>query len=102
MPYLDYVNHDDFDSYELVGGRIITLWGSAKGALLKSGKKSRSGDEGRISYGPMGPADYLLDHGFVPPVCRYSKESSGGALTAELTFDVSDSDRLREDKLDVL
>jgi len=76
------------------------LWGSAKGALLKSGKKLGTGDEVRISYGPKGPADYLLDHGFVPPMCRVS--SNGAAVSAELSFEVDDADRFRDDKLDVL
>lgn len=100
LPYLDYANHDDFDSFELVGGGIGMLWGSAKGALLKSGKSLREGDEVCISYGPKGGADYLLDHGFVPPMCKAS--SSGGAVTSELTFEVEDTDRFRDDKLDVL
>mmetsp|Transcript_55225 Transcript_55225/g.117385 ORF Transcript_55225/g.117385 Transcript_55225/m.117385 type:complete len:277 (-) Transcript_55225:167-997(-) len=101
LPYLDYANHDDFNSYELVDGGIGTLWGSAKGALLKSGRALRRGDEVRISYGPKGPADYLLDHGFVPPMCRKSG-GTGGAITSELTFEVDDADRFRDDKLDVL
>ena len=100
LPYLDYANHDDFDSFELVGGGIGMLWGSAKGALLKSGKPLREGDEVCISYGPKGGADYLLDHGFVPPMCKAS--SSGGAVTSELTFEVDDTDRFRDDKLDIL
>ena len=100
LPYLDYANHDDYDSYEIVGGGVGTLWGSSKGALLKSGKKLSVGDEVRISYGPKGPADYILDHGFVPPMCQIS--SSGGAITAELSFEVNDSDRFCDDKLDVL
>eukprot|EP00580_Thalassiosira_gravida_P016966 CAMPEP_0201664462 /NCGR_PEP_ID=MMETSP0494-20130426/5919_1 /ASSEMBLY_ACC=CAM_ASM_000839 /TAXON_ID=420259 /ORGANISM="Thalassiosira gravida, Strain GMp14c1" /LENGTH=625 /DNA_ID=CAMNT_0048143235 /DNA_START=122 /DNA_END=1996 /DNA_ORIENTATION=- len=100
LPYLDYANHDDFDSYELRDGGIGMLWGSAKGALLKSGKKLGTGDEVRISYGPKGPADYLLDHGFVPPMCRVS--SNGAAVSAELSFEVDDADRFRDDKLDVL
>lgn len=52
----------------------------------------------RISYGPKGPADYLLDHGFVPPMCA----SSGSAVAAELAFSVGDVDRFRDNKLDVL
>jgi len=100
LPYLDYANHDDYDSYEIIGGGINALWGSSKGALLKSGKALKKGDEIRISYGPKGPADYLLDHGFVPPMCR--TKSRGGAITAELTFEVDESDRFRDDKLDVL
>jgi len=103
LPYLDFANHDDYDSYELRDGGVGTLWGSAKGALLKSGKKLRKGEEVRISYGPKGPADYLLDHGFVPPMCQTSKGGGGGsAVTAELSFEVNDSDRFRDDKLDVL
>jgi [ribulose-bisphosphate carboxylase]-lysine N-methyltransferase len=101
LPYLDFANHDDFDSLELVGGGIGTLWGSAKGALLKSGKALEVGDEIRISYGPKGPADYLLDHGFVPPMCQ-TTSGTGGAITAELSFEIDDSDRFRDDKLDVL
>ena len=100
LPYLDYANHDDFDSIELVGGGIGMLWGSAKGALLKSGKALKEGDEVCISYGPKGGADYLLDHGFVPPMCKAT--STGGAVTSELMFEVDDNDRFRDDKLDVL
>lgn len=37
-------------------------------ALLRSGKVLDVGDEVRVSYGPKGPVDYLLDHGFVPPM----------------------------------
>ena len=101
LPYLDYANHEDYNSYELAGGAVGSLWGSDKGALLKSGKKLNVGDEIRISYGPKGPADYLLDHGFVPPMCRVSW-GGGAALTAELSFEVDDADRFRDDKLDVL
>jgi len=100
LPYLDFANHDDYDSFELVGGGIGMLWGSAKGALLKSGKALREGDEVCISYGPKGGADYLLDHGFIPNTCKAS--SSGGAVTSELTFEVDDTDRFRDDKLDIL
>ena len=103
LPYLDYANHDDYDSYEIVGGGVGTLWGSAKGALLKSGKPLKVGDEVRISYGPKGPADYLLDHGFVPNMCQLnSKDGGGTAITAELSFEINNSDRFRDDKLDVL
>mmetsp|Transcript_10638 Transcript_10638/g.24296 ORF Transcript_10638/g.24296 Transcript_10638/m.24296 type:complete len:600 (+) Transcript_10638:57-1856(+) len=100
LPYVDYANHDDYDSNELVGGGIGMLWGSSKGVLLKSGKALRVGDEVRISYGPKGPADYILDHGFVPPMCQLSTQ--GGAITAELSFEVDESDRFRDDKLDIL
>ena len=100
LPYVDYANHDDYDSFELVGGGIGMLWGSSKGVLLKSGKALRAGDEVRISYGPKGPADYILDHGFVPPMCQLSTQ--GGAITAELSFVVDESDRFRDDKLDIL
>ncbi|KAL7532490.1 hypothetical protein ACHAXR_004659 [Thalassiosira sp. AJA248-18] len=103
LPFLDFANHDDYESYEIKGGGIGTLWGSAKGALLKSGKALRVGDEIRISYGPKGPADYILDHGFVPPMCQVSSMSGGGgAITAELSFEVDDANRFRDDKLDVL
>ncbi|KAL7432719.1 hypothetical protein ACHAXH_004764 [Discostella pseudostelligera] len=119
LPYLDYANHDDdYDSLELKGGTLgMMLWGgSAKGVLLKSGKSSITvGEEIRISYGPKGPADYLLDHGFVPPMCRVdgggggktkTKGRLGGvlgsAITSELSFEVEDTDRFRDDKLDIL
>ena len=105
LPYLDYANHDDFDTIEIsgggVGGGIGMVWESAKGALLKSGKTLEVGDEVKISYGPKGPADYLLDHGFVPEMCQ-STSNTGGAVTAELSFELDDSDRFRDDKLDVL
>ena len=42
----------------------------------------------------------MLDHGFVPPMCKAS--SSGAAVTSELTFEVDDTDRFRDDKLDIL
>ena len=100
LPYVDYANHDDYDSNELMGGGIGMLWGSSKGVLLKSGKALRVGDEVRISYGPKGPADYILDHGFVPPMCQLSTQ--GGAITAELSFEVDEQDRFRDDKLDIL
>ena len=111
LPYLDYANHDSDDignSYEIVGGGIRTLFGSDQGALLKSGKKLNVGDEIRISYGPKGPADYLLDHGFVPSMCQIGggggsgSSGSGSAITAELTFEIDDTDRFRDDKLDIL
>lgn len=105
LPYLDYANHDDFDTLEIsgggVGGGIGMVWESAKGALLKSGKALEVGDEVKISYGPKGPADYLLDHGFVPEMCQ-STSNTGGAITSELSFEVDDSDRFRDDKLDIL
>ena len=87
---------------------IGTLWGSEKGALLKSNNKALNvGDEIRISYGPKGPADYLLDHGFVPNMCQLNDGSGGRsgpplAITAELSFEIDDTDRFRDDKLDVL
>ena len=105
LPYLDYANHDDYDTYEIVGGGIGTLWGSEKGALLKSNKALNVGDEIRISYGPKGPADYLLDHGFVPNMCQLNGSggrSGSSAITAELSFEIDDTDRFRDDKLDVL
>jgi [ribulose-bisphosphate carboxylase]-lysine N-methyltransferase len=124
LPYLDYANHNDNDTYEIRGGNIaidgggggLNLWGmKTKGAqlLVPSSKSStlQIGDEICISYGPKGPVDYLLDHGFVPPMCRTcSNSSSGGsrdgsgsaAVTAELTFEVDDTDRFRDDKLDIL
>ena len=105
LPYLDYANHDDFDTLEIsgggVGGGIGMVWESAKGATLKSGEALKPGDEVKISYGPKGAADYLLDHGFVPEMCQ-SSSNTGGAITAELSFEVDDSDRFRDDKLDVL
>lgn len=44
LPYLDHANHDDYDSYEIRDGGVGTLWGSAKGALLKSGKRLQKGE----------------------------------------------------------
>jgi [ribulose-bisphosphate carboxylase]-lysine N-methyltransferase len=105
LPFLDFANHDDHDSLELKGGTLGTmLWGgSTKGVLLKSCKSFKEGEEIRISYGPKGPADYLLDHGFVPPMCRWGKgRGLGSAITSELSFEVDDSDRFRDDKLDIL
>jgi [ribulose-bisphosphate carboxylase]-lysine N-methyltransferase len=106
LPYLDYANHDDRGTYEIDGGNVGTgMWGlSTKGALLRSGRALGVGDEVRVSYGPKGPADYLLDHGFVPPMCRTTGTvgGTGAVVTAELTFEVDDTDRFRDDKLDVL
>lgn len=108
LPYLDYANHDDYGTREIGGGSVGTgVWGlTTKGALLRSGKALDVGDEVRVSYGPKGPADYLLDHGFVPPMCRIGTTRSGGgsgsAVTSELTFEVDGADRFRDDKLDVL
>ncbi|KAL3799928.1 hypothetical protein HJC23_007401 [Cyclotella cryptica] len=110
LPYLDYANHDD-EGRELVGGGVGTLWGSAKGALLKSCRALTAGEEVRISYGPKGPVEYLLDHGFVPKMCggsggttttASSSSSSASMITAELTFEIEESDRFRDDKLDIL
>ncbi|KAL7516784.1 hypothetical protein ACHAWX_001763 [Stephanocyclus meneghinianus] len=104
LPYLDYANHDD-DGREVTAGGVGTLWGSAKGALLKSSRECRAGDEIRVSYGPKGPADYLLDHGFVPAACaagKPSSTSSSAVVTAELSFEIEESDRFRDDKLDIL
>jgi [ribulose-bisphosphate carboxylase]-lysine N-methyltransferase len=80
-----------------------------KGAKLLVSSKSSTlqiGDEIYISYGPKGPVDYLFDHGFVPPMCRTcsngSRGGGGSAVTAELTFEIDDTDRFRDDKLDIL
>lgn len=109
LPYLDMANHDDDEAFEISGGTIGTLFGSAKGAVLNAGKKLSAGEEVRVSYGPKGPAEYLLDHGFVPPMCRIASSGGsyggrfGAAVAAELTFVVDESeDRFRDDKLDVL
>lgn len=102
LPYLDHANHADVDAYEIEGGSIGTLWGSSKGASLRAGKNLRPGDEVRISYGPKGPADYLLDHGFVPPMCQLSGSGGDTAVAAELAFEVDEADRFIDDKLDIL
>ena len=121
LPYLDYANHNDSDTYEIRGGNIVGgagggggLWGmKTKGAKLLVSSKSSTlqiGDEIYISYGPKGPVDYLFDHGFVPPMCRTcsngsrggSRGGGGSAVTAELTFEIDDTDRFRDDKLDIL
>ena len=102
LPYLDHANHADVDAHELEGGGIGTLWGSTKGASLRAGRDLRPGDEVRASYGPKGPADYLLDHGFVPPMCRLAGPGGGTAVAAELDFEIDEADRFMDDKLDIL
>ena len=49
-----------------------------------------------MSYGPKSAAEYLLDHGFIPPLA-YKAMS-----VAELTFQINEKDRFQDDKLDIL
>ena len=70
--FLDYANHNDFGTYEI-----------------------RVGDKVRIS------------NGLVWLMCRASltatgRGGSGSVVTTELTFNVDNADRFRDDKLDVL
>ena len=93
LPLLDICNHND-DAEEVVGGTMGTF-GTIKGAQLVASKKYKKGEEVFCSYGPKSAADYLLEHGFVP--ARAWKTS-----VSEITLELDDKDRFRDDKLDVL
>mmetsp|Transcript_36983 Transcript_36983/g.54108 ORF Transcript_36983/g.54108 Transcript_36983/m.54108 type:complete len:589 (+) Transcript_36983:164-1930(+) len=99
IPILDFANHQDLSTDEVCGGTMGTF-GTTKGVVIRSSsvKSYNPKEEFFISYGPKSAADYLLEHGFVPPKCV-------NTCVSELTFDVdtaSGKDRFADDKLDIL
>lgn len=93
LPYMDMCNHDD-SANEVRAGTMGTF-GTTKGALIIAAESAKAGDEVFCSYGPKSAADYLLEHGFVPPQCWKT-------AVAEMTFDLDPQDRFYDDKLDIL
>jgi len=98
IPVMDMANHDDIGADEVVGGTMGTF-GTTKGAVVKTanGKTYEKGSEFFASYGPKSSAEYLLEHGFLPKASR-----SMQTCVAELTFEIDEEDRFRDDKLDIL
>lgn len=98
IPVMDMANHDDIGADEVVGGFMGTF-GTTKGAVVKTanGKTYEKGSEFFASYGPKSSAEYLLEHGFLPKASRSMQTS-----VAELTFEIDEEDRFRDDKLDIL
>ncbi|GFH60911.1 large subunit of ribulose-1,5-bisphosphate carboxylase [Chaetoceros tenuissimus] len=98
IPVMDMANHDDIGANEVVGGTMGTF-GTTKGAVVKTanGKTYEKGSEFLASYGPKSAAEYLLEHGFLPKASRSMQTS-----VAELTFEIDEEDRFRDDKLDIL
>uniref|UniRef100_A0A7S2A866 SET domain-containing protein n=1 Tax=Trieres chinensis TaxID=1514140 RepID=A0A7S2A866_TRICV len=94
IPVLDMANHDDIGTVE-VGGGTMGAFGTTKGAEIRTGRKYSKGQEVTVSYGPKSAAEYLLEHGFVPPRAK-------STAVSELTFEIDEGDRFRDDKLDVL
>ena len=110
VPILDIVNHDDSNTVEVIG-KSLGPFGTTKGCTLSTGKGRvyTKGEEIFASYGPGGHAEYLFDRGFIPdgllPESSLASSSvSVGSIigVSELTLEVSNDDRCRDDKLDVL
>jgi len=97
IPVLDLANHDEIGTEEIRGGTTGTF-GTIKCAKIGSGRNRqyKQGDEVFVSYGPKSAADYLLEHGFVPP------GATSATSVSELSFAVDTDDRFYGDKLDVL
>jgi [ribulose-bisphosphate carboxylase]-lysine N-methyltransferase len=95
VPVMDMANHSDNDTQEIQSGFFGTF-GTTKGVQLKAAKDYNEGEEIFVSYGPKSAAEYVLEHGFIPPQCYRS------VSVAELTFEMDEDDRFQEDKLDIL
>lgn len=93
VPFMDTCNHSD-DGKEVKGGYMGTF-GTTKGCQIVASQSYSVGDEVFCSYGPKSAADYLLEHGFCPPMCLKTAVS-------ELTFEIDPEDRFYDDKLDIL
>jgi [ribulose-bisphosphate carboxylase]-lysine N-methyltransferase len=93
LPLMDICNHGD-DAVEISGAYMGTF-GTTKGAQIIADKAYKAGDEVFCSYGPKSAADYLLEHGFCPPLCW--KQS-----VSEITVELDQEDRFYDDKLDIL
>ena len=93
LPLMDMCNHDD-QALEISGGSMGPF-GTIKGAQLVAAKNYAAGEEVFCSYGPKSAADYLLEHGFCPPL-------SWKQAVSEVTFELDPEDRFYHDKLDIL
>lgn len=93
LPLMDFCNHDD-DAVEVEGGYMGTFK-TTQGAQLRANKAYKKGEEVFCSYGPKSAADYLLEHGFCPPLCWKTAVS-------EITLELDPDDRFHDDKLDIL
>ena len=133
VPIADYANHYDdingelnIEAQEIQPG-FFGAFGTSKGVQIRSplykNNKNKSaasvsqGHEIFVSYGPKTPADYILEHGFVPKnmiqvasqkqqksLSSRSKSANNRGLceVAELTFEIPTDDRFYDDKLDIL
>lgn len=93
LPLIDICNHDD-DANEISGG-TMGPFKTTKGALIVANEEYKEGEEVFCSYGPKSAADYLLEHGFCPPLCWKTSVS-------EITLELDQEDRFYDDKLDIL
>jgi [ribulose-bisphosphate carboxylase]-lysine N-methyltransferase len=93
LPLMDFCNHDDA-AVEISGGYMGTFK-TTQGAQLLANKAYKEGEEVFCSYGPKSAADYLLEHGFCPPLCW-------NAAVSEITLELDQDDRFYDDKLDIL
>eukprot|EP00980_Cylindrotheca_fusiformis_P009034 scaffold1939_cov92-Cylindrotheca_fusiformis.AAC.7 len=93
LPLMDFCNHDD-EGLEIAGGYMGTFK-TTPGAQLLAHKAYKKGEEVFCSYGPKSAADYLLEHGFCPPLCWKTAVS-------EITLELDPEDRFYNDKLDIL
>jgi [ribulose-bisphosphate carboxylase]/[fructose-bisphosphate aldolase]-lysine N-methyltransferase len=93
IPILDMCNHDD--DAEEIRTASMGVFGSSKGSQLVAPKDYAPGEEVFCSYGPMSPADFLLEYGFCP-------HKSWINAAAQLTFEIDPKDRFYDDKIDVL
>lgn len=93
LPLIDFCNHND-GSNEIAGG-TMGPFKTTKGALVVASTAYKEGEEVFCSYGPKSAADYLLEHGFCPPLCWKTAVS-------EITLELDQEDRFYDDKLDIL
>jgi len=93
LPVFDFCNHAD-GAVEISGG-YMGAFKTTQGAQLLASESYKEGDEVFCSYGPKSAADYLLEHGFCPPLCWKTAVS-------EITMELDQEDRFYDDKLDIL
>jgi [ribulose-bisphosphate carboxylase]/[fructose-bisphosphate aldolase]-lysine N-methyltransferase len=95
IPIIDFINHDD-DGLE-VGASSTGIFGSGKdkAASVSTAQAVKKGNEVSVSYGPVSAAEYLLDYGFVPPMCWIDP-------VVEISVEMDSTDRFYDDKLDIL
>mmetsp|Transcript_35701 Transcript_35701/g.52352 ORF Transcript_35701/g.52352 Transcript_35701/m.52352 type:complete len:612 (+) Transcript_35701:171-2006(+) len=96
VPVVDFANHADYETEE-IGGGSFGAFGTTKGVQIVAGKDYNEGEEVFVSYGPKSAAEYLLEHGMIPPATATS------TCVAELTFEIDqENDVFADDKLDIL